>query len=75
MGQIAKIEIKRDLCIGVASCVALAPNTFQLDEEDKAILLDQSGNNEQRIMDAARSCPVKAIILYDEEGKIIYPTV
>ena len=33
-----KIEVKRDLCIGVANCIAVAPDAFELDSENKAVL-------------------------------------
>ncbi len=33
-----KIVVKRDLCIGAGPCVAVAPNTFLLDDEMKAVL-------------------------------------
>ena len=32
------VEIKRDLCIGAGSCVAIAANSFVLDEENKVPL-------------------------------------
>lgn len=33
-----KIVMKRDLCIGAAPCVAVAPNTWALDGENKAVI-------------------------------------
>lgn len=69
-----KITIDRDLCIGAATCVAVAPKAFALDTEAKAILLPTvNEETDQTIFDAAKSCPVAAIILTDETGKQIYP--
>ena len=34
--KIAKIYVDRDLCIGAASCVAIAPGVFALDDENKS---------------------------------------
>lgn len=69
-----KIVIDRDLCIGAASCVALAMQTFALDSENKAILLEGEGDPPDMIKLAAESCPTKAIILTDEEtGEQEYP--
>lgn len=69
-----KITIDRVLCIGAASCVAVAPKAFQLDNEAKAILLPTAGEeSDQAILDAAKSCPVAAIILTDESGAQAYP--
>ena len=71
--KISKIVIDRDLCIGAASCVVIAPNTFQLDEENKAYLVNLEGHDAETTLMAAESCPTKAIFLYDEEGKQVYP--
>jgi ferredoxin len=71
--KISKIVIDRDLCIGAATCVTIAPGTFQMDEENKAILVNLEGNDAETILMGAESCPTKAIFLYDEEGKQIYP--
>ncbi|MEK9152045.1 MAG: ferredoxin [Patescibacteria group bacterium] len=71
--QISKIVVDRDLCIGAASCVTIAPGVFQMDDENKAILVDLHGNDAETTLLAAESCPTKAIFLYDEEGKQVYP--
>jgi ferredoxin len=68
------VTVLKDLCIGAASCVAVAPKTFQLDNEAKAIILDSAVEESQEtIIDAAKSCPVAAIIIQDESGKQIFP--
>lgn len=72
---ISKIVIDRDLCIGAATCVTIAPGTFQMDEENKAILVNINGDDAETILMGAESCPTKAIFLYDDEGKQIYPYV
>lgn len=73
MGKL-KIKILRDVCIGAATCVAVASKVFALDNEAKAILLPTAGEeNDQTILDAAKSCPVAAIVLTDETGKQVYP--
>lgn len=71
--RIAKIYVDRDLCIGAASCVAIAPGVFQLDDENKAYVVDQNAADNETILLAAQSCPTKAIILIDEDGKQVYP--
>ncbi|MEK7580788.1 MAG: ferredoxin [Patescibacteria group bacterium] len=69
-----KIKIDRNLCIGAASCVALAMKTFELDEENKAIVIDEGGDEAETIKLAAESCPTKAIILENAEtGEQEYP--
>ena len=71
--KIGKIYVDRDLCIGAASCAAIAPEVFELDAENKAVVSNPKGADDETIMLAAQSCPTKAIILYDEEGNQIYP--
>ncbi len=68
-----KIKLLRDKCISAATCVAIAPETFELDAEGKVILKNATGNDEQTIIDAARSCPTQAIEIYDDSGKQIVP--
>lgn len=69
-----KITVDRDLCIGAASCVALAMKTFALDSENKAIVMEGEGDPPEMVKLAAESCPTKAIILVDEEtGEQEYP--
>lgn len=71
--KIGKIVVDRNLCIGAASCVVMASNTFELDAENKAVVKDPHGNTNEEIWQAAESCPTKAILLYDESGKQVYP--
>ncbi|HMR01486.1 MAG TPA: ferredoxin [Candidatus Gracilibacteria bacterium] len=71
-----KIKIDRDLCIGAAPCVAIAPEVFELDEEGKAIVLDPKGADDETIKLGAEACPTLAVILFDEEsGDQIFPKV
>lgn len=66
------IKIDRALCIGAGSCIAHAVKTFQLDDENKAKVLN-TRDSEAEIIFAAETCPTKAIILTNEKGKQIYP--
>lgn len=68
-----KIKVLRDLCIGAASCVAISPKVFQLDNEAKAIVLDPEGDTNENVLAAAQSCPVNAIIIEDENGNQVWP--
>lgn len=68
------VTVDRNLCIGAASCVAVAPKTFTLDNEAKAIILDTAAEElPETIMDSAKACPVLAIIIHDESGKQLFP--
>lgn len=73
-GKTITVIVDRILCIGAASCVAVAPKTFVLDNEAKAIVLPTASEDTyQTILDSAKSCPVAAIILKNETGKQFYP--
>lgn len=68
------MKIDRTKCIGAATCVAVAPKAWALDDEAKAVILDTAGEEtDETLIDAAKSCPVQAIYIYDENGKQIYP--
>lgn len=62
-----KVTVIRNLCIGAASCVAVSPNVFQLDGENKAIIKDGAADAEANMLMAAQSCPTKAIVIFDTE--------
>jgi len=69
-----KITIDRDLCIGAATCNSIAAHTFGLDDDSKAVILDTSGkDSEEAIIEAARSCPVAAILIQRANGERVYP--
>ena len=87
--QIKKVLVNKDLCIGAASCVAVMPEVFELDNENKAVILQKNGVknygpakadafdvsnvNQETLLMAAQSCPTKAIFLYGEDDSQIYP--
>jgi len=86
---IKTLAIDRDQCIGAASCVAVYPDVFEIDEEAKAVLklkggevtsdrtditaLDVSSVDDDALLLAAQSCPTAAIYLYDETGEQVFP--
>jgi ferredoxin len=68
------ITVDRDLCIGAATCIAVAPQTYILDSEAKAIILETADQEDDTIqLDAAKACPVAAIYIDDEQGNRVYP--
>ncbi len=71
--KIGKIVVDRELCIGAASCIALAASTFELDSENKAVVKNPQGDSTEDVLAAAVSCPTNAIFLYDQEGNQIHP--
>jgi len=89
MADIKTLLVDRDTCIGAASCVAVYPEVFELDEENKAVLNLEDGKHtseetdvtalnvervdDESLMVAAQSCPVAAIYLYDQDGNKVFP--
>ena len=87
--RIGKLAVDRGLCIGAASCIAVAPTGFELDAENKAVIrrkvpppssevtnrkdLEDQTIDDETLLLAAKSCPTQAILVFDEEGKQIYP--
>lgn len=68
------MRIDRNLCIGAATCIALAPKAWALDDEAKAIILDTcEEETDEALLEAAKSCPVMAIFIVDQDGKQLYP--
>jgi ferredoxin len=69
-----KTWVDRDMCIGAATCIAVAPNTFNLDDEAKAIYLSSARKDSyETLLDSAMACPVAAIIIESADGKRLYP--
>jgi ferredoxin len=69
-----KVKVVRNLCISAASCIAVSPNVFEFDSENKAIIKEGASDSEQNILMAAQSCPTKAIIITDTEtGQQVWP--
>lgn len=68
------VEVDHNVCIGAAPCTAMAPRSFALDDSGKASILGSADEDtKETILNAARSCPVAAIIIKDETGKVIFP--
>jgi ferredoxin len=67
-----RIEVDRGLCIGSGDCVDTAPDVFQLDAEDKAVVVDPDGAPTDDVVEAAQNCPVSAIEVAGDDGDL-YP--
>lgn len=72
------ISIEPSLCMAFGSCETLAPNVFEVDKNKmlnpKATVKSETGDDFESILDAAETCPTKAIIIRDRyTGRQIYP--
>ena len=63
-----RIEIDRSLCSGFGSCAELAPGRFVLGPDGIAAVPEAETDDED-ILEAAASCPMGAIAVYDERGR------
>lgn len=68
-----KIKVDKAKCIGCGTCSAIAPKTFKLDSNNKAVVQKGDKDNDKTILQAAQSCAVLAITLTDTEGKQVFP--
>lgn len=68
------VTVIREKCISAASCVAIAPLVFDLDEEGIARVISQDGNDDETKLLAAQSCPTAAVIVTDNTtGEQVWP--
>lgn len=81
----AKIEQNREDCIGCGACAAIAPDHWEMHDDNKAIIRKGKYTNKGKSIvkseleisdkdfnvnkDAAEACPVNAIGVYDKSGK------
>lgn len=69
-----KVWVDRSLCIGAATCIAVSPKTYVLDNEAKAVILDSADEDTiENIIESAKACPVAAIIIEDAKGNRVFP--
>jgi ferredoxin len=61
-----KAHVNRDVCVGSAICVQIAPEAFELGDDGKSRVVDASAVDEDTLREAVRNCPVQAIVI-DEE--------
>lgn len=72
------IIVEPSLCLAFGSCETLAPKVFVVEKDKpinpKAIVKSETGAEFETILDAAKTCPTKAIIIIDRyTGERIFP--
>jgi ferredoxin len=72
------VDIDKSLCIGCCSCETIAPKVFFVDKithiNPKSSVHNIHGAKENKIMDAAETCPTKAILVNEKDsGRRIFP--
>ena len=63
-----KIKVDFDLCESNALCEAIAPENFEVDDDDFLQILDDevTDENRERIERAVASCPKSAISIVED---------
>ncbi len=63
-----KVKVDFDLCESNALCVAMAPDAFELDDDDYLVILteDVTDENQDRVQRAVASCPKSAISIVED---------
>ena len=67
------VDVDKSLCIGCCSCEIIAPEVFSIDKKSKtnpkSSVINQKGAGVNKIMNAAETCPTKAIIVKNSNTK------
>ena len=72
------VRVDPSLCIGCCSCETIAPNVFTVDKtttmNPKSRVYNSKGAKNLKIINAAETCPTKAIIVDDlENNQRVFP--
>ena len=73
-----RVDVDQSLCIGCCSCETIAPDVFEINRNaksnPKSSVKDPRGAGVNRIMNAAETCPTKAIMVDNmRTGERMYP--
>lgn len=73
-----QIIVEPSLCLAFGSCEVLAPKVFVVEKDrqfnPKAVVISETAEDFETILDAAKTCPTKAIIIIDRyTGNHIFP--
>jgi ferredoxin len=58
-----ELKVDPDLCMGSGQCIWYAPATFDQDDNAVAYVIDPEGDPDDKINEAIKSCPARAISL------------
>lgn len=67
------VDVDKSLCIGCCSCEIIAPDVFEINKQSmmnpKSSVINQRGAGINKIMNAAETCPTKAIRVENTDTK------
>lgn len=62
-----RVAVDGDVCMGSATCVSLAPNTFRIGDENVAVVVDPAGDPLGDLLAAEEACPTEAITVEPDD--------
>ncbi len=63
-----RVEVDQQMCIGSANCVELTGGAvFQLNDEEKAEVVNPTAADIETLREAEKQCPVAAILVEEPE--------
>lgn len=73
--KVGKYTVKaiQSKCIAAASCVAISPSFFKLNEANLVEIIEGGSDEYDNILLAAQSCPTGAIEIYEGEARVWPP--
>ena len=68
------IIVDLNKCIAAGPCAIAAPGVFEIRPEDgKAIISNPDGDDLDKVLEAARCCPILAITIKNQAGQQTFP--
>lgn len=68
------VEIDESLCIGSGNCVNMAPEVFEINDDNIVAFKEDAPDIDQgRLIEACSVCPVDALVVHEEDGEQIVP--
>lgn len=58
-----KAKVDKEKCIGCGTCTVIAPKSFKLGDDSKALAIEPAGDPEEKVKEAQENCPAEAISL------------
>ncbi len=65
-----EVRIDRAVCAGTANCQFWAPEVFDLDDDNKAVVMDPEAAPEEQVRLAAEGCPTGAISVFRDDERL-----
>ncbi len=62
-----RIVLHTEDCLGDGACCDTAPNTFELNLEQRVVIREPPHDPDELVLTAARKCPVDVIEIFDDE--------